>query len=129
MARVEPNFRHLAPALKKWLNAGYMEGSVVKPTQRGTPQGGIISPVLANFASNGLENALKAAFSNQSQLEYLTADLFDAVGRINGTACFHALNALQYVAWAELSNGCIPDMQKDVSVKPVSNFCLCARSA
>lgn len=36
--------------LRKWLNAGYMEGNAVSPTQAGTPQGGIISPVLANFA-------------------------------------------------------------------------------
>lgn len=53
--------------LRKWLKAGYMEGSVRGNTEQGTPQGGVISPVLANFALNGLEDALKGAFKNTHQ--------------------------------------------------------------
>jgi len=33
--------------LEKWLKAGYMEQSVWHTSEDGTPQGGIISPVLA----------------------------------------------------------------------------------
>ena len=33
----------------KWLNAGVLEGGVVHQTDRGTPQGGVISPLLANI--------------------------------------------------------------------------------
>src|ERR1019366_238904 len=33
------------PILRKWLAAGYMEEGVVYPTEAGTPQGGIASPV------------------------------------------------------------------------------------
>src|SRR5258708_40249500 len=34
--------------LSKWLKAGYLEKHVLHPTEEGTPQGGICSPVLAN---------------------------------------------------------------------------------
>lgn len=35
-------------ALGKWMNAGVMEGGVVWYPEQGTPQGGVISPLLAN---------------------------------------------------------------------------------
>lgn len=41
-----------------WLKAGYMEDGVVHQTKTGTPQGGVISPVLANIALHGLDQAL-----------------------------------------------------------------------
>ncbi len=44
--------------LRKWLKAGYMEKNVLHPTEAGTPQGGIASPVLANMALDGLETWL-----------------------------------------------------------------------
>jgi RNA-directed DNA polymerase len=47
--------------LKKWLRAGYMEQHVLYPTEAGTPQGGIISPVLANMALDGLERVIHEA--------------------------------------------------------------------
>lgn len=48
--------------LHKWLKAGYMERHVLYPTEEGTPQGGIISPVLANLALDGLETVLRKQF-------------------------------------------------------------------
>lgn len=48
--------------LKKWLKAGYMERGVFNHTNSGTPQGGIISPVLANMALDGLEKELMQTF-------------------------------------------------------------------
>jgi RNA-directed DNA polymerase len=45
--------------LRKWLKAGFMEKHVLNPTEEGTPQGGIVSPVLANLTLDGLEQALK----------------------------------------------------------------------
>lgn len=47
--------------LRKWLKAGYVEADVFHETEAGTPQGGIISPTLANVALDGLEAAAKAA--------------------------------------------------------------------
>ena len=41
-----------------WLKAGVFEaGKGFAPTEEGTPQGGIISPVLLNVALHGLEEA------------------------------------------------------------------------
>lgn len=46
------------PVLRKWLKAGYVERGSLFPTEVGTPQGGIISPTLANMALDGLERRL-----------------------------------------------------------------------
>jgi RNA-directed DNA polymerase len=54
------------PLLQQWLRAGYLERHVLHPTQEGCPQGGIISPVLANLALDGLEAALAAAFPQRT---------------------------------------------------------------
>jgi len=45
--------------LRMWLKAGYMEQGAFHSTDAGTPQGGIISPVLANLALDGLEGELR----------------------------------------------------------------------
>lgn len=50
--------------LNKWLTAGYIEKRVFYATQDGTPQGGIISPALANRALDGLEGLLKQRFGS-----------------------------------------------------------------
>src|SRR5262249_21972344 len=44
--------------LLEWLKAGFMDKSVLHPTDEGTPQGGIASPVLANLALDGLDGML-----------------------------------------------------------------------
>jgi RNA-directed DNA polymerase len=41
--------------LNKWLKAGYIEQSALHPTEEGVPQGGIVSPVIANLTLDGLE--------------------------------------------------------------------------
>jgi RNA-directed DNA polymerase len=52
-----PMDKHL---LRLWLKAGYWEKEHLYATTAGTPQGGLISPLLANLALDGLEQALKA---------------------------------------------------------------------
>lgn len=51
--------------LQKWLKAGFMDHRTLMPTQMGTPQGGVISPMFANMALDGLESALMQAFGKK----------------------------------------------------------------
>lgn len=51
--------------LQKWLKAGYVYERKLFPTEAGTPQGGIISPTLANMVLDGLESKLEATFGRK----------------------------------------------------------------
>ncbi|MDV3002665.1 MAG: hypothetical protein N5P05_004320 (plasmid) [Chroococcopsis gigantea SAG 12.99] len=44
--------------IKEWLKAGYIYEGIKNPTDKGTPQGGSISPLLANIGLHGLENLI-----------------------------------------------------------------------
>jgi len=44
--------------IKQWLKAGYVESQIIHETESGTPQGGIISPLLANIALDGIDHLL-----------------------------------------------------------------------
>ncbi|MES2461681.1 MAG: group II intron reverse transcriptase/maturase [Armatimonadota bacterium] len=44
--------------IRDWLKAGYVEMGTYHDTESGTPQGGVVSPLLANIALHGMENAL-----------------------------------------------------------------------
>jgi RNA-directed DNA polymerase len=48
--------------LKGWLRAGFMSEKVLYPTTSGTPQGGIISPTLANMTLDGLGKILSEKY-------------------------------------------------------------------
>jgi RNA-directed DNA polymerase len=54
--------------IRQWLKAGYMEDGVYHPTETGTPQGGVISPLLANIALHGMEEALGVKYGNQGPI-------------------------------------------------------------
>lgn len=45
----------LKRTIKAWLKSGYVAGDVFNKTEQGTPQGGVISPLLANIALHGME--------------------------------------------------------------------------
>lgn len=53
--------------LRKWLKSGYMEKQAFHATEQGTPQGGVISPVLANLALDGLERRLRERYPQRGK--------------------------------------------------------------
>jgi RNA-directed DNA polymerase len=57
--------------LQRWLKSGYMEKHVLHETTDGTPQGGIISPALANCALDGLERLLQGKYPAGKRLKSL----------------------------------------------------------
>jgi RNA-directed DNA polymerase len=54
--------------IKQWLKAGYIEQEVFHATERGTPQGGVISPLLANIALHGMEEAIGVTYNCRGEL-------------------------------------------------------------
>jgi RNA-directed DNA polymerase len=66
--------------LRKWLKAGYMEKGRLFPTDAGTPQGGIISPTLANMTLDGLEKLLKSHWEGRKVHLVRYADDFIITG-------------------------------------------------
>ena len=55
-------FPTLCRQIRAWLKAGVIEGKQWFKTSEGTPQGGTVSPLLANVALHGLEDRIKQAF-------------------------------------------------------------------
>ena len=75
----------------QWLNAGYMEKGRFYSTTSGTPQGGLISPLLANIALDGLEEFI----SETIKVKYLTKD--------RGIKCWKSktVNKFQFIRYAD----------------------------
>lgn len=91
--------------IKKWLNAGVLEDGVVRRAEEGTPQGGSISPLLANvYLHYALDNWVLAwkrskatgdvvavryaddfivGFQHRADAEQFLGDLHERLGRFN----------------------------------------------
>lgn len=79
--------------IKDWLKSGIMEGIVFHRSLAGTPQGGVISPLLANIALHGLEYDTKAA---------LKMDLFNYKKRILGKAAhMYSQRSISIIRYAD----------------------------
>ena len=51
--------------LRKWLKCGFVFNKILSPTDEGTPQGGIISPTLANMTLDGIQKLLEEKFKKR----------------------------------------------------------------
>jgi RNA-directed DNA polymerase len=60
--------RRVLKLLRQWLRAGVMEDGAVRTTSAGTPQGGVISPLLANVYLDDLDRIWTATCSHLGQL-------------------------------------------------------------
>ena len=68
--------------LKKWLQSGYIYKEKYASEDKGTPQGGIISPVLANLTLDGLQNHLRKNSHKQDKINLIRyADDIVVTGR------------------------------------------------
>jgi RNA-directed DNA polymerase len=67
--------------LRAWLKAGYWEKGQLFPTTAGTPQGGLISPLLSNLTLDGMEQAVKAVTARGDKVNFVRyADDFVVTG-------------------------------------------------
>jgi RNA-directed DNA polymerase len=48
--------------IRGWLKAGVLDGGKLAPTEEGTPQGGVISPLIFNVALHGMEAAAGSVY-------------------------------------------------------------------
>ena len=76
-----------ARMLRHWLKAGYWEKNQLFPTREGTPQGGIISPLLANLTLDGMEEAIRSRIKpRHDQVNFIRyADDFIVTARTKET--------------------------------------------
>jgi RNA-directed DNA polymerase len=73
--------------LRQWLAAGYLEKGRLFPTREGTPQGGIVSPILANLTLDGMEKAIRSRIKiRRDQVNFIRyADDFMVTARTKET--------------------------------------------
>jgi RNA-directed DNA polymerase len=69
--------------VKGWLKAGFIFEGKYNPTETGTPQGGVCSPLLANIGLHGLETFIKSTNPNLGVVRY--ADDFIVTARDKGS--------------------------------------------
>lgn len=90
--------------VERFLQAGVMDNGIFKPTTVGTPQGGVISPLLANIALNSLDWLM-----NEHNLQFVRyADDFVVLCRSTNQAQ-EALNRVQSHLNKELKLELSPD--------------------
>ncbi|MDJ0724860.1 MAG: group II intron reverse transcriptase/maturase [Prochloraceae cyanobacterium] len=78
--------------IKSWLKAGVLDKRVFERTERGTPQGGVLSPLLANIALDGIEEKLNQYALTLNHLRYPCGKKYTKKDRIK---------SLTYIRYAD----------------------------
>lgn len=61
--------------IKQWLDCGYVEYGQHRQSKRGTPQGGVISPLLANVYLNPVDKAFeRSRIGNRKESSIILSD-------------------------------------------------------
>lgn len=82
--------RRVLKLIRKWLTAGVMEEGLFRDTEIGSPQGGVISPLLANIYLNCLDSIWEKKFTHIGTLVRYADDLVILCEKKT-----HALEAIQ----------------------------------
>jgi RNA-directed DNA polymerase len=48
--------------ISKWIKCGVVDKGVITYPTKGTPQGGVISPLLCNMTLNGIDNIIRPGY-------------------------------------------------------------------
>ena len=78
--------------IKAWLKAGVIDKRVFERTEQGTPQGGVISPLLANISLDGLEGRLNEYALTLNHLRHPSGKKYNKKCRIE---------SLTYIRYAD----------------------------
>lgn len=65
------SFPAVQRTIKAWLKAGILEDGGFHETIKGTPQGGVASPLLMNIALHGIETSIRGAFSHKEGIPFV----------------------------------------------------------
>ena len=82
--------------IKAWLKAGIFDAEIMEETdldenihkEKGPPQGGILSPLLANIALDGFETYIKNWIANNKSINVRTNDKFSSLGVVRYAEAF-----------------------------------------
>jgi len=68
LIKMMATFPEMEKAIRRILKSGALQGTLFIPGEKGTPQGGVISPILANIVMAVLEAYIKSEFKQQRQV-------------------------------------------------------------